>query len=80
MQNKICPKSGLNFSGLTGVIFLRGSAGYGAGVQVNIQKEFRAGVDLSEGWSASFGGAWNVWGGTIDFGGGGSGSWTYFTE
>ena len=80
VQNTACPESGLHFSGLTGVIFLRGSAGYGAGVQVNIQKEFRAGVDLSEGWSASFSGAWNVWGATIDFGGGGSGSWTYLQD
>ena len=80
LQNTACPESGLHFSGLTGVIFLRGSAGYGAGVQVNIQKEFRAGVDLSEGWSASLSGAWNVWGATIDFGGGGSGSWTYLQD
>ena len=80
LQNTSCPESGLHFSGLTGVIFLRGSAGYGAGVQVNIQKEFRAGVDLSEGWSASLSGAWNVWGATIDFGGGGSGTWTYLQD
>ncbi|MBQ6330973.1 MAG: hypothetical protein IJI35_18295 [Kiritimatiellae bacterium] len=80
LQNTSCPESGLHFSGLTGVIFLRGSAGYGAGVQVNIQKEFRAVVDLSRGWSASLNGAWNVWGATIDFGGGGSGSWTYLQD
>ena len=72
-----CPESGLHFSGLKGVIFLRGSAGYGTGVQVNIQKEFQEGVDLTEGWSVSLSGAWNVWGATIDFGGGGSGSWTF---
>ena len=80
MQNTTCPEPGLHFSGLTGVIFLRGSAGYGAGVQVNVQKEFRAGVDLTEGWSASLSGAWGVLGATIDFGGGGSGSWTYLQD
>ena len=80
LQNTACPESGLHFSGLTGVIFLRGSVGYGAGVQVNFQKEFRVGVDLSEGWSAVLSGAWNVWGATIDFGGGGSGSWTYLQD
>ena len=80
LQDTSCPEPGLHFSGLTGVIFLRASAGYGVGVQVNIQKEFRAGVDLSEGWSASFSGAWNVQGATIDFGGGGSGAWTYLRD
>ena len=55
-------------------------AGYGAGTQINIQKEFRAGVDLTDGWSASLSGAWNIWGASIDFGGGGSGSWTYLQD
>lgn len=80
VQNKTCPQSGLHFTGFSGVIFLRGSAGYGIGIQGNIQKEFRPGVDLSSGWSASMSGAWNVWGATIDFGGGGSASWTYLKD
>ncbi len=80
LKNRKCPEPGLHFNGLSGVIFLRGSAGTGVGVQVNVQKEIREGVDLTEGWSATIGGALNVWGATIDFGGGGNASWTYLRE
>lgn len=37
-------------------------------------------VDLSSGWTASLCGAWNVLGASVDFGGGGSGTWTYLVE
>ena len=80
LKSSKCPEPGLHFNQLSGVIFLRGSAGMGVGVQVNVQKEFRPGVDLTEGWSATFSGALKVWGGTIDFGGGGNASWTYLRE
>lgn len=71
-----CPERGFQFHG-GGTIFLRGSAGAGAGIQFNVQKEMAPNVDITEGWSTEIRGAWNVYGATIDFGGGGFGTWTY---
>ncbi len=67
---------GFDFIG-GGVIFFRGSAGAGVGIQFNVQKEISANVDLTGGWTAEVSGAWNVYGATLDFGGGGYGKWTY---
>jgi hypothetical protein len=73
-----CPKEGWSWQGVQGVIFLRGSAGVGfAGVQFLIEKQITPHVQLDEGWNVSGGFAGNVFGATIEFGGGGSGTWTY---
>ena len=75
-----CPRTGLTFQHVSGSIFLRGSAGAGVGVQFNIQKDIRPDVDITEGWSASLSLAMGIWGSSVDFGGGGSASWTYVPD
>lgn len=73
-----CPQRGLHWGGFTGTIFLRGSIGCGfAGLQANVQINIAADMDLASLFSASWGVARNVKGATVEFGGGGSGNWTY---
>jgi hypothetical protein len=68
----------LHWGGFAGTIFLRGSIGCGfAGLQANVQINIAADMDLASLFSASWGLARNVKGATVEFGGGGSGNWTY---
>lgn len=71
-----CPNSGVHLQSVAGVIFLRGSAGVGVGAQFNLQKTFAKGVALDDGWSFTGSVAGNVWGATIEAGGGGNASFT----
>jgi RHS repeat-associated protein len=73
-----CPADGFSFQNISGVIFLRGSAGVGlVGAQFNIQKMFAKGVQLDEGWSLTGSVAGNIWGATIEAGGGGFATFNY---
>ena len=73
-----CPVKGLNWSGWTGAIFLRGSVGIGwVGIQGNVQMNLSADLDIKSLLSASWGVAHGVSGATIEFGGGGGANWTY---
>jgi RHS repeat-associated protein len=71
-----CPPPGLQIDG-SGYIFLRGSGGAYYGFQFNIEKTIKKGVDFTEGWSLSASGARNVYGLTIEGGGGGRFNFTY---
>ena len=75
-----CPDPGLNFVFFKGSMFLRGTAGFGVGVQFNLEKELSPNLNLTEGWSFSVSGAKDVWGRTIDFGGGANFVCTYLKE
>ena len=73
-----CHVKGLNWSGWTGAIFLRGSVGIGwVGIQGNVQMNLSADMDINSLFSASWGVAHGVSGATIEFGGGGGANWTY---
>ena len=73
-----CPKSGLHWDGFAGAVFLRGSIGCGfAGVQAAVQINIAENMDLASLFSGSWSLAHTVHGATVEFGGGGSGNWTY---
>jgi len=75
-----CPKEGFSFGGLT--LFVRGSAGFGPGVQgsasVTIDPFKKVDWDaIIKGSAAEFGYAANIYGASIEVGGGVSGSFCF---
>jgi hypothetical protein len=56
---------------------IRGSAGAYYGLQFNIEKPIKKGVDITEGWTFSGSFARGVYGATVEAGGGGRFTFTY---
>ena len=68
---------GLHYKETKGEVFLRVNAGAYVGIQASVSKQISGDVDLTSGWDISGSVSGGVYGAAIDFGGGGSISFTY---